>query len=176
MKNFSDLFEELDSSTGTNDKVNALSNFFQNNSTGDSIYVVSFLIGRKPKQIIKTAFLREWARESAGIDEWLFKESYDIVGDLAETISLIVPQKKTGKENYPVSLKEWIEDIILPLKKKSEAEQKKIVQGIWGYLSREEKFIFNKVITGWSFREDSYKSVGAVFRYYRGRYYPPAYG
>lgn len=152
MKNFSDLFEELDSSTGTNDKVNSLVKFFQHNSAGDSIYVVSFLMGRKPKQIVKTAFLKNWAAELSKIPEWLFKESYDNVGDLGETISLMVPQKKSEvKEEYPVSLKEWIEEIILPLKKKSEAEQKRIVQSIWTYLSREEKFVFNKIITG-SFR------------------------
>jgi len=152
MKNFSDLFEELDSSTGTNDKVNSLVKFLKHNSAGDSIYVVSFLMGRKPKQIVKTAFLKDWAAELANIPEWLFKESYDNVGDLGETISLMVPQKKSEvKEDYPVSLKEWIEEIILPLKKKSEAEQKRIVQSIWTYLSREEKFVFNKIITG-SFR------------------------
>lgn len=152
MKNFSDLFEELDSSTGTNDKVNSLVEFFKHNPSGDSVYIVSFLMGRKPKQIIKTAFLKEWSAELAKIPEWLFKESYDNVGDLAEMISLIVPQKKSEVENeYPVSLKEWIENIILPLKKKPEAEQKKIVQDIWSYLSREEKFVFNKIITG-SFR------------------------
>jgi len=148
MKNFSDLFEQLDSTTRTNEKINSLVNFFQNNPAGDSIYVVSFLMGRKPKQLVKTAFLRGWAAEAAGIPEWLFKESYDMVGDLAETISLVVPHKKDTALAFPVTLKEWIEEIILPLKKKSEAEQKKIVTEIWSYLSKEEKFVFNKVITG----------------------------
>ena len=152
MKNFSDLFEELDSSTGTNDKVNSLVEFFKNNSAGDSIYAVAFLMGRKPKQIVKTALLKEWAAEAAGIPEWLFRESYDNVGDLGETISLMVPQEKREDfSKYPVSFKEWFEEIILPLKKKSIDEQKRIVTEIWSFLTREEKFVFNKVITG-SFR------------------------
>ena len=38
-----------------------------------------------------------WAIEEAGVPEWLFDECYDAVGDLAETIALLLPDRRAGQ-------------------------------------------------------------------------------
>src|SRR5690606_4100301 len=50
---------------------------------------------RRPKRPVNTPLLRLWATEISGIPLWLFEESYHIVGDLAETIALILPTSKS---------------------------------------------------------------------------------
>ena len=52
---------------------------------------IVFSSGRKPRQIVPSKLLRQWALEMSGIPEWLYAESRDTVGDGAETIALLLP-------------------------------------------------------------------------------------
>ena len=155
MRYFSELFVELDSTTKTNEKIKFLVNYFSNNNPSDNIYTISFLTGRKPKQLVRSANIREWAREAAGIPQWLFEESYERVGDMGELIALLMEQK-TNTEH--TSFTYWVENIILPLKKKDEAEQKRIILDAWQSLDYNGRFVFNKIIGG-SFRVGVSQSI-----------------
>jgi len=68
------------------------------------------------------------------------------VGDLAETIALVLPPP--GGEREDVPLHAWIEERVLPLRGLGEAEQKARLLGYWAALEPAERFVFNKLITG----------------------------
>ena len=147
MKNFTDLYSQLDSTTKTSVKVSAMADYFNRSDAKNSIWAIALLTGRRPKRPIWTSDLKEWATELAAIPVWLFEESYNVVGDLAETISLLVPvyESQSEKELYSV-MKE-----ILELPDKPETEKKQWLYSFWKSMTREELFVFNKLITG-SFR------------------------
>jgi DNA ligase-1 len=116
MRRFAALIETLDTTNKTNKKVEALANYFQEAPKTDALWAVALLSHRRPSRPVTTTLMRAWAAELAELPEWLFEESYHIVGDLAETIALLVHKEGTAS---PPSLKDCIEDIIA-LKPKTE--------------------------------------------------------
>ncbi len=147
MRNFAQLIKTLDSSNKTNVKVEALAAYFRNASAEDKVWTIAILSHRRPPRPVNTTLLRLWANELANIPLWLFEESYHIVGDLAETIALIIP---STKEHSDKSLTVFLQEIIA-LKKKSEVDKKEYLQQNWLALNYYERFVFTKLITG-SFR------------------------
>ncbi|RZJ20464.1 MAG: ATP-dependent DNA ligase, partial [Haliea sp.] len=111
MKAFSRLFNELDATTSTNAKVEALKRYFAVATPPDAAWAVYFLAGGKPRQVVKTATLRALACDAAGIEDWLFDECYQAVGDLAETIAYVLPLDFAESD---LGLAAWIEDRLLP--------------------------------------------------------------
>jgi DNA ligase-1 len=93
MHRFATLYQQLDASTATGDKVAALRAYFAAEPPEDAAWAVYFLAGGKPRQVVPTALLRELACRLAGIEAWLFEECYQAVGDLAETIAHVLPQQ-----------------------------------------------------------------------------------
>ncbi|WP_075350994.1 ATP-dependent DNA ligase [Algoriphagus marinus] len=144
MKHFSQLITELDQSNKTNDKLAALETFFSNASDEDKVWAIALFTHRRPKRQVTTRQLREWCIELSEIPEWLFEESYHTVGDLAETIALLLPHQKSNEE---ISLADWINKLI-ELKGLSDEEKKWMIQDSWNRLTKEECFIFNKILTG----------------------------
>lgn len=147
MKNFAELIKTLDGSNKTSVKVDALTDYFRNASDEDKVWTIAILSHRRPPRPVNTTLLRLWANELAKIPLWLFEESYHIVGDLAETIALIIP---TTKEHSDKSLTEFLKEII-GLKKKTDEEKRAYLQLNWLALNYYERFVFTKLITG-SFR------------------------
>ncbi|TWT91370.1 ATP-dependent DNA ligase [Neorhodopirellula pilleata] len=158
MKRFVQLFESLDQTTKTNEKIAAIAGYFSTvlndaqSSRADAAWAAHYLSGRRAKRLVRTGTLRRLAAEAADIPDWLFDESYDAVGDLAETISLLVPpsdieQRETGER----SLTTWIENFVLPLAKMEETEQQLLVGEIWQQTDGTSRLILMKLITG-SFR------------------------
>ena len=147
MKNFAELIKSLDSSNKTSVKVDALTNYFKNASDEDKVWTIAILSHRRPPRPVNTTLLRLWANELANIPLWLFEESYHIVGDLAETIALVIP---TTKEHSEKSLTEYLQEIIA-LKKKTDEEKREYLHENWLALNYYERFVFTKLITG-SFR------------------------
>src|SRR4051812_48379479 len=94
MKAFSELFTNIDQTTSTNEKIDALVNYFATAKEEDAIWCVALLSGRRPRRTVKTSELWDWSAEMSGLPAWLLAESYHIVGDLAETISLLLPESK----------------------------------------------------------------------------------
>ena len=91
MKSFAELYAALDATTKTNEKVEALSSYFSRVPPRDAAWAIHFLIGRRPKRLIESRKIWQWATEEAAIPDWLFAECYDAVGDIAETIALLLP-------------------------------------------------------------------------------------
>jgi DNA ligase 1 len=148
MKAFARLYVALDETTATNEKVAALAAYFGAASPPDAAWAVHFLSGRRPKRLVGLARLRAWAAEAAGVPGWLFEESYGAVGDLAETITLLLPDSGASGD-HPLSW--WVEERLLPLRGQDEAAQKLEMLRAWRELGRRERYVWNKLITG-SFR------------------------
>jgi DNA ligase 1 len=145
MKRFARLFSELDATTSTNEKVDALTRYFSEAPARDAAWAVYFLAGGKPRQVVKTASLVALACHMAQIDYWLFDECYQAVGDLAETISLVLPR---GDEPSDVGLAEWVEDRLLPLRGLPDEEVAKRVAQYWWELDALGRFLLTKLVGG----------------------------
>ncbi len=145
MKRFSRLFSELDATTSTNEKVEALTRYFNEAPPRDAAWAVYFLAGGKPRQVVKTASLVALACQIAQIESWLFDESYQSVGDLAETIALVLPR---GDEPSDVGLAEWVEDRLLPLRGLPDEEVAQRVAGYWQELDTLGRFLLTKLVGG----------------------------
>ena len=113
MKRFAALYRELDASTATRDKQAALQRYFGEAPAADAAWAVYFLAGGKPRQTVPTRTLRGLAQQAAGVPEWLFEESYQTVGDLAETVSLLLPLATAPVER---GLADWLTQHLLPLR------------------------------------------------------------
>ncbi len=150
MKRFADLYEALDRTTSTNEKVAALAGYFSSAPPADAAWAVYFLTGRRLKRLLQTRLLAEWAMEEAAVPEWLFEECYSSVGDLAETIALLLDgrprQVEPAAEALPLSA--WVERRMLPLKELPVDEQRREVIRWWAGLDRWETFVLNKMLTG----------------------------
>jgi len=144
MKRFAALFNAIDQSTKTTVKVAALADYFSAAPDDDRLWTIALFSGRRPKRAVTTTKLREWAAERAGIPLWLFEESYSIVGDLAETITLVLPPNPTQDDQ---SLAEWIA-ALREIYTQDEEARKAFVLDAWATLGGTERFIFNKLITG----------------------------
>lgn len=149
MRDFAALYAALDSSTKTNEKVRAMAEAFRHAAPADAMWMVFFLSGRRLKRLVKSPSLQRWAAEAAGIPEWLFGECYDAVGDLSETIALILPTPSAVE--HPQGLREWVTERVAPIADMDEAAQRDAVLSAWQALNSGERFVFNKLLTG-SFR------------------------
>lgn len=145
MIRFATLYNRLDSTTKTNEKIAAMVEYFEQADASDAAWAIYFLAGNKLSRLVPTRLLRQWAAEEAKVPEWLFEESYQSVGDLAETIALIVPD---GSPTHDDSLTAWIDQRLLPLRSLSEAEQRSAVIEIWRETPQTVRFVVMKLITG----------------------------
>ncbi len=138
------LFTALDRTTRTNTRVAALAAYFREAPEADRVWCIALLSGRRPKRMLTATLLRDWAAERAGLPLWLLEESYSVVGDLAETIALILPAGEGGSD---ASLSDWIARLrTLPMLE--EPERKALVLEAWDRLDPTERFVFNKLLTG----------------------------
>ena len=144
MKRFVALYDEIDRTTSTNAKVNAVANYLAEAPPADAAWALFFLTGRRLKRHLPTRLMHEWTMEATGLPEWLVHESYGIVGDFAEAIALLldgrvrqlaagdlrpVPRDDSGRLPFDepgardidldvegLSLATWIVERILPLR------------------------------------------------------------
>lgn len=155
MNRFAALYDAIDASTGTQSKVAALSAYFSSAPPADAAWAVAFLTGRRPKRLVRAPDLRVWAAQAANIPDWLFEESYAQAGDLAETITLLVPHDNASLDNAShdnasdaASLTEWVEQRILPLRTLEPDAQRVELLAAWRTLSGTARFVYNKLLTG----------------------------
>lgn len=144
MKRFSQLIQELELSNKTNDKIAALVSYFTEADDRDKPYVIAMFTGKKPKRPITTALIKQWAIELSDIPDWLFAESYSSVGDLSETIALVLPPAENAVDK---PLHQWIAELA-QLQGKTDEEKKAYILEAWNSLHTQERFIFNKLISG----------------------------
>ena len=146
MKLFSRLVKVLGTSTKTTDKLDALVDFFAQATDKDKVWVIALFTDRKPKSIVNSRQLVEWCVEVAGLPGWLFGESYLVVGDLAETMSLLLPESEDyAGDDKPLHF--YLEEF-RRLEKQDESIRKQFILDCWRTMDRNELFVFNKLITG----------------------------
>src|SRR6202012_426793 len=149
MRAFSELYEELDTTTSTNLKVAAMVRFFNTATPADAAWAAYILSGHRLKRFIGPALLRRWLVEVSALPEWLVEESYSTVGDLAETVALLLESDLAAAVVAPdLPLSTWIEDRLLPLREVDKQQQHTAIADWWRTLPYRECFILNKLLTG----------------------------
>ncbi len=149
-KAFAELVGIVGTSTKTNDKILALTHYFSVADAKDKVWVIAIFSGRRPKRIVNSTRIIEWCVEIANIPGWLFAECYHTVGDLGETISLLLPEAAKNSPQTSFPLHYYIEKFI-ELEKEQEAIRKNFIINSWMQMDQSERFVFNKLIMG-SFR------------------------
>lgn len=147
MNDFALLFFQLDQTNKTNEKVAALEAFLSKASPQDRTWMIALFTGRQPKRVISSRYLKEWVIEWTQLPVWLFEETYHVIGDLAETLALLLPLP-ASHSSY--SLSEWMV-VIQSVAQQTLPEKKKTILALWNELNAKERLVFNKILTG-SFR------------------------
>lgn len=145
MKRFAQLFSEIDATTRTNEKVAAMERYFASAQPANAAWAVYFLSGGRPRRLVPVRRVAAWAMEAADVPQWLFDDCYHAVGDLAETIALLLPQTTVTVDR---PLHQWIEETVLALGGQPEAVQREIVVRAWREIDGTGRFLLNKLITG----------------------------
>jgi len=146
---FSSLVAELGTATGTNEKLQLLTDYFAMAPDRDKVWVIAIFSGRRPRRTVSSRLMRDWCAMLTGYPSWLIEESYHTVGDLAETLALLLPD--------PVQLPQTAHDLshyletLLLLEQQDETARRQFVTDCWRVMNRDQRFVLNKLITG-SFR------------------------
>ena len=142
----SELITLLGSSISkTLEKQDALINFFSLADDRDKVWVIALFSGRRPRRLVKSSLLPQWCIEIKDIPGWLFSECYGSVGDMAETIALLLPDPTEEKTQSSLSF--YIEKLA-SLEKQNESIKKDFITGCWRSMNKDERFVFNKLLTG----------------------------
>ena len=145
MKLFTELVNVLGTSTKTNDKIDALSNYFEQADDKDKVWVIAIFSGRRPKRTVNATQLMFWCLELINLPQWLFEESYHTVGDLGETIALLLPDSNLAQQLQTLT---WYIEQFIVLQKQDELIRKAFIIESWMQMDKEERFVFNKLLTG----------------------------
>lgn len=154
MRSFTELFDRVDNTTSTNDKIAYLAEYFRRVPEEDAAWAVFLLSGRKRKRSLTSAKLRIFFHKLSGQPPWLYEECYAQVGDTAETVSLLAKAMGIEQQKYDdydwmnVPLHKWMEEVIPALEKENEEEQATQFSVWWSRFSQIEIFVLNKLMTG----------------------------
>jgi DNA ligase-1 len=146
VKRFAALYRELDRSTATLDKRAALVDYFRAAPPEDAAWALWLLSGGKLARIANTRELRQWVGEVSGTPGWLVEECHAHVGDLAETITLLLDDPTRAHPDVPLHV--WIERRLLPFAGRDPPLRREAVVTGWRELPFDERFVFNKLLTG----------------------------
>src|SRR5437016_12808778 len=147
MKRFAQLIGRMEATNKTNAKVAAMEQYFLSAPAADCAWAAFFLCGGKLRAPVPSRAFREWALEMAQIPEWLFDECYHAVGDFAETAALLYPNPNAVVDDRQ-SLADWVENRLARLRTLPEDEQKAMILDSWRRLNAQQRFVWNKLITG----------------------------
>src|SRR6476619_5695526 len=145
MKQFADLVIRLGTSTKTNEKLGALSEYFSIANDKDKVWVIAIFSGRRPKRAVSSTQLWNWCNELAKLPDWLFEECYHAVGDLGETIALLLPETTIADASYPLH---YYLETLISIEKEDESVRKEIILRSWQTMTQSDRSVFNKLITG----------------------------
>ena len=145
MKAFAELYAALDETTKTNAKIAALKRYFETAQPEDAAWAVNFLIGRRPKRLLESRKLAQWAIEESGVPDWLFGECFHAVGDFAETIALLLPPAASSTS---LPLHYWVGERLLPMRDADDETKRGWLVAAWREMDERQRFAWNKLITG----------------------------
>jgi DNA ligase-1 len=146
MHSFARLFQAIDETNRTSGKVAAMAAYFRTAPAADAAWALYFLTGRRPKSLVKRAMIRQAALELSGLPDWLFEECREATGDGSEVIARIIPAGPGLPED--ASFSEWIELHVLGLSGLDDPSQSALLKESWMMLNPDERFVYNKLITG----------------------------
>lgn len=146
MRAFAGLYREIEGSASLKRKREALVAYFERAPQADAAWALHFLLGRKLARIASSGELRAWVAEASGLAPWLVEDSYAHVGDLAETLSLLLPEPATATPQRALS--SWVEDVLLPLRGAPIETRQRALRAAWAELPELERLVFNKLLTG----------------------------
>ncbi|MDX1418387.1 MAG: ATP-dependent DNA ligase [Rubricoccaceae bacterium] len=146
MTSFTDLYHALDGTTRTSEKRALLTDYFREAPPEDAAWAVFYLSGQRLKGLVRSGLLRQWAAEVADVPDWLFDEAYNAVGDLAETIALLLPDAEAHAQLPP--LHRLIDEWVAPLRTATDDERRQRVAAAWGALPADARFVYNKLLRG----------------------------
>ena len=139
MRDFSELIDKLLLTSSRNRKVDILCDYFKNTPDPDRGFTLAIITNSLELKNIPISKIKEIVREN--VDAELFALSYDYVGDLAETISLIWPLKQNG--NLPK-----ISKMIGVLQNINKSELKEKIQNYLSIANETERWALIKLISG----------------------------
>lgn len=148
MQRFTRLYQALDETTATSEKIAAMEAYFGVAPPADAAWAVYFLTGRRLRRLVPTAELRRWTLEMTGMPDWLLEETYAAVGDLAETLALLLDNPFAPPERDETPLHVWVEQRLRPLRKLDADGRRAAVTGWWQALPTDNRFLLNKMLTG----------------------------
>ncbi len=149
MQRFTQLFQQVDATTSTNEKVRALQAYFQAEEAQNAVWALYLLLGKTRKRLITSRMLRDIFLQISDIPEWLFEDCYAQVGDTAEVIALLLPSTLPSHSTSHFPLHQWMEEIIPQIKTvESDLALKELVTSWWFSLNSVEVFVLNKVLSG----------------------------
>lgn len=151
MQRFTRLYDRLDGTQSTLAKIEAMAAYFRDADHADAAWAVFFLTGERLRRSVPTALLRRWCGELTGFPAWLVEETYARVGDLAETIALLLHTAGVvgddDREALP-PLAELVEGTLLPLPARDEGQRRQVVTSLWRCCGTRSAFLVNKLLTG----------------------------
>jgi DNA ligase-1 len=140
MEAFANLLERLLLTPSRNAKLALMANYFQVQPDPERGWALAAITGEIDLPGIKAGLVRRLVE--ARVDHELFKLSYDYVGDLAETVSLIWP--KSHGANYVPTLSE----VVAELSGATRAEGEKLIEGWLDALDPRGRWALLKLVTG----------------------------
>ena len=149
MKDFTDLYWRLDATTRTQEKLAALADFFRAADPADAACAVRVLCGARQLRAVSAAQLRQWVGEETGLPAWLVEDCYAHVGDLAETLALLLPEPEAGAAGGPpAGLAETVAETIHAIRTADDARKREVVTATWRRLAPRERIVWHKLLTG----------------------------
>ncbi|MBT5377938.1 MAG: ATP-dependent DNA ligase [Opitutae bacterium] len=146
MNHFTQLFQSVDSVSGTNQRIRYLREYFEESKPEDSIWACWFLDGNRVKNLIRLKDLKILVADVCSLPLWLVEDSHEVVGDLAETLSLLLKSFAKGKE--PIPLSTVVEKFILPLSSMNVEEKCRTIKDAWARLRPEDLLPYHKLMMG----------------------------
>lgn len=162
MKRFARLYAELDATTATSRKVEAMRAYFADAPPGDAAWGLWFLLGHRLKRTIAPSKLHAWLVELSQLPASVIEESVAQVGDFAETAALVLdtlglsdqaprPSAESGSgsgfEPPSRGLRAMVE-ALLAVAEADESVQHEHVVTTWRSLPFLECFLYTKLLTG----------------------------
>lgn len=145
MQRFTQMYFELDATNRTSDKMRILRDYFATVPAKDAAWALLLFSGQKLMRATSTRLLRDWVSEETGYPGWLVAESYDAVGDLSETLALLLPDRGEGTKR---PLHELVEQFLLPLRRLPDMARKDLIVQAWRELNMRQRFIYHKFVSG----------------------------
>jgi DNA ligase-1 len=145
MEKFTQLYLQLDQTTRTSEKLEALANYFRSAPPQDAIWAVYLMTGRKIGRTISFRLLRDWVGEISQMPTWMVDECYTLVGDLSETLSLLLGD--APGEDTPPTLHNLVEQTLRPLAQLTQPQQRDAIQKVWQSLTQPQKLVLHKLLS-----------------------------